>query len=48
MPKQALTVGEIKDIEKYLELQKNASTDQSEKEKIDELIKKLGEMEIRL
>lgn len=47
MPKQALTVGEIKDIEKFLEAQKNASEDAAVKSKIDELIKKLDEMEIR-
>ena len=47
MPKQPLTVGDIKEIEKYLEIQKNASDDTAVKEKIDELIKKLDEMEIR-
>ena len=47
MPKQTLTVGEIKEIQKFLELQQNASDDKAVKEKIDELIKKLDEMEIR-
>ena len=47
MPKQTLTVGEIKEIQKFLELQQNASDDKAVKEKIDDLIKKLDEMEIR-
>lgn len=47
MPKQTLTVGDIKEIEKFLELQQNASDDTVTKDKIDELIKKLDEMEIR-
>ena len=47
MPKQTLTVGDVKEIEKYLEMQKNASNDTAVKEKIDELIRKLDEMEIR-
>ncbi len=47
MPKQTLTVGDIKEIEKILEQQKNAVNDQETKDKIDELIKKLDEMEIR-
>lgn len=48
MPKQTLTVGDIKEIEKFLELQQNATDDTAIKDKIDELIKKLDEMEIRL
>ncbi len=47
MPKQALTVGDIKEIEKFLEQQQNATDDQNIKAKIDELIKKLDEMDIR-
>ncbi|MBD5112773.1 MAG: hypothetical protein HDT42_09660 [Ruminococcaceae bacterium] len=47
MPKQTLTVGDIKEIEKFLELQQNATDDTAIKDKIDELIKKLDEMEIR-
>lgn len=47
MPKQTLTVGDIKDIEKFLDLQKEASEEKAIKEKIEELIKKLDEMEIR-
>ena len=46
MPKQTLTVGDIKEIEKFLELQQNATDDTAIKDKIDELIKKLDEMEI--
>lgn len=47
MPKQTLTVGDIKEIEKFLEMQQKASDDTVTKEKIDDLIKKLDEMEIR-
>lgn len=47
MPKQTLTVGDVKEIEKFLELQQKASNDESVRSKIDELIKKLDEMEIR-
>ncbi len=47
MPKQTLTVGDIKEIEKFLEQQQNAVNDQETKDKIDELIRKLDEMEIR-
>lgn len=47
MPKQTLTVGDIKEIEKFLEMQQSASNDAAVKDKIDELIKKLDEMEIR-
>ncbi len=47
MPNQTLTVGDIKEIEKFLEQQQNATDDQDTKAKIDELIKKLDEMEIR-
>ena len=46
MPKQTFTVDDIKEIERFLELQKNASEDTAVKDKIDELIKKLDEMEI--
>lgn len=46
MPKTSLTVGDIKDIEKYLESQKS-NCDETDKAKIDELIKKLDEMEIK-
>ena len=44
---QVLTVGDVKEIEKCLEMQQQASDDTAVKEKIDELIKKLDEMEIR-
>lgn len=44
---QVLTVGDVKGIEKFLEMQQQASDDTAVKEKIDELIKKLDEMEIR-
>ncbi len=47
MPKQVLTVGDIKEIEKFLEMQQQAANETAVKEKIDELIKKLDEMEIR-
>ncbi len=47
MPKQTLTVGDIKEIERFLEKQQEASSDDATKAKIDELIKKLDEMEIR-
>lgn len=47
MPKQVLTVGDVKEIEKFLEMQKAASESAAVKDKIDELIKKLDEMEIR-
>ncbi len=47
MPKQTLTVGDIKEIEKFLEQQQNAVNDQETKDKIDELIRKLDEMKIR-
>ena len=47
MPKQTLTVGDVKEIERILELQQKATDDAAVKEKIDELIKKLDEMEIR-
>ncbi len=47
MPKQTLTVGEVKEIEKFLEMQKAQSNETSVKDKIDDLIKKLDEMEIR-
>ena len=46
MLKQTLTVGDIKEIEKFLELQQNATDDTAIKDKIDELIKKMDEMEI--
>lgn len=42
-----MTVGDVKEIEKFLEMQQQASDDTAVKEKIDELIKKLDEMEIR-
>lgn len=42
MLKQTLTVGDIKEIEKFLELQQNATDDTAIKDKIDELIKKIG------
>lgn len=47
MPKQSLTVGDIKSIEQYLEQQQNATNDESEKAQIDELIRKLDEMEVK-
>lgn len=47
MPKQTLTVGDIKEIEKFLEQQQEASNDEATKTKIDELIKKLDKIEIR-
>lgn len=47
MSEHAITVGDIKEIEKFLEMQQSASDDKAVKEKIDELIKKLDEMEIR-
>lgn len=43
--KASLTVGDVKNIQKYLELQK-ANCDETAKSKIDELIKKLDEMEV--
>ena len=39
MPKQALIVGDIKEIEKFLELQQNATDDTAVKNKTDELSK---------
>lgn len=47
VPKQVLTVGDVKEIEKFLELQQQETDDSAVKAKIDELIKKLDEMEIR-
>lgn len=44
--KTSLTVGDIKFIEKCLELQK-ANCDETAKIKIDELIKKLDEMDAK-
>ncbi|MCM1022430.1 MAG: hypothetical protein NC395_00025 [Prevotella sp.] len=44
--KTNLTVGDIKNIEKYLELQKS-SCDETAKAEIDGLIKKLDEMEAK-
>lgn len=48
MPKQVLTVGDVKDIEKFLEQQQQASDDAAVKAKIDELIKKLDDVEVKL
>lgn len=46
MPKKALTYSDIKEIEKILEEHK-ATADEATKAKIDEIISKLGELEIR-
>ncbi len=43
MPKQSLTVGDVKEIEKFLELHQKESDDETVKAKINELIKKLDE-----
>lgn len=47
MPQKSLTVGNIKKIEKYLEQQKAAATNDADKAEIDELIEKLDEMEAK-
>lgn len=44
--KTSLTVGDIKNIQKYLELQK-ANCNEAAKAEINELIKKLDEMEAK-
>lgn len=46
MAKNALTYSDIKEIEKILEEHK-ATADETTKAKIDEIINKLGELEIR-
>lgn len=46
MPKNALTYSDIKEIEKILEEHK-ATANEETKAKIDEIITKLGELEIR-
>lgn len=46
MSKNALTYSDIKEIEKILEEHK-ATADETTKAKIDEIINKLGELEIR-
>ncbi len=47
MPKVALTVGDICTIKDILAEKREQENDIATKEKIDELIKKLDEMEIR-
>lgn len=44
--KKKLTVSDVKEIEKILELQK-ANCDETAKAEIDELIKKLNEMKVK-
>lgn len=46
MPKVALTVGDVCKIKDILSEKKNSENDIAKKEEIDELIKKLNEMEI--
>jgi len=46
IPKQTLTVGDIKEVEKFLEQQQAASNDDAVKTKIDELVKKLDEIKV--